>query len=79
MEMTRREFMGAIPGAAAACLRRGQSVPPLSSGAWASCPRTAGRMPATRKGETPSPHCLAEYPGEIVALADISTQSKWSG
>ena len=79
MEMTRREFMGTIPGAVAACVGRGEGVPPLSSVARASCPRIAGRMPATRKGGTPSPPCLGTYPGKVVPMGDIGEQSKWSG
>jgi hypothetical protein len=72
--------MHAIAGMASApYVIRGEGVPPLSFVARASCPRIAGRMPATRKGGTRSPHCLGEYPGEIVPLGDISTQSKWSG
>jgi len=65
--------------ASAACMSRGEGVPPLSYVAKASCPRVAGRMPATRKGGTPSPRCLGKYPGEIVPLGDIRKQSKWSG
>jgi len=80
MEMTRREFMHALTGmTSAACVIRGAGVPP-----W----RVAGILPARRgqdaratedKGETPSPHRLGKYPGEVVPLADIRQQSKWSG
>jgi hypothetical protein len=80
MEMTRREFMQAIAGVApAAHVSRGEGVSPL---------RVAGILPAMRgqdaratkdKGETPSPHCLGKYPGEVVPMGDIRKQSKWSG
>ncbi len=80
MEMTRREFMHAVAGmASAACVSRGKGVSPL---------RGAGILPAMRgrdalatedKGGTPSPHCLAKYPGEVIPLGDIRQQSKWSG
>jgi hypothetical protein len=43
----------------------------------------AGVAPAAHvsrgKGETPSPHCLGKYPGEVVPMGDIRKQSKWSG
>jgi hypothetical protein len=72
--------MCAIAGVApAAYAFRGEGVSPLSSDARASGPRIAGKMPATRKGGTPSPHGLGKYPGEVVPLGDIRTQSKWSG
>jgi hypothetical protein len=80
--------MRAITGmASAACVSRGEGVPPLSFVARASCPRIAGKMPATRKGglgpkgrcASGSPHRLGEYPGEVVPLGDIGKQSKWSG
>jgi hypothetical protein len=79
MEMTRRDFVGAIPGVVVACVRRGEGVPPL---------RLAGILPVRRgkailatedKGGTPSPHGLREYPGEVVPMGDITKQSKWSG
>ncbi len=93
--------MRAITGmTSAACVIRGEGVPPLSSVARASWvpkreeiafgdpgPRSAGKMPATRKGglgpkgrcASGSPHCLGEYPGEVVPMGDIGKQSKWSG
>jgi len=65
--------------ALAANVRCGEGVPPL---------RIAGILPAWRgpnalavndKGETPAPHCLGKYPGQVVPLWDIRQQSKWSG
>jgi hypothetical protein len=78
--MTRRKFMRAITGMASVpYVIRGESVSPLSSVARASCPRIVGKMPATRKGETPSPPCPEKYPGQVIPLWDIGKQSKWSG
>jgi hypothetical protein len=92
MEMTRRRFVRAVAGAAAAlCATGGEGVPPLRREAilaslcqasmHSSRPKNKGKMPSSRKskGGTPSPRCLGKYPGEIVPTGDIFKQSKWSG
>jgi hypothetical protein len=75
MEMTRREFVRAVAGAASAAgASRDESISPLHL----SSP-LAGKTPASYKGGTPSPRQRVKYPGKVVPMGDIDQQSKWSG
>jgi len=70
--MTRREFMRVIAALApAAYVIRGAGILPALRGQDARNTKD--------KGGTRAPHCLGEYPGEVVPMEDISKQSKWSG